>query len=243
MKILFNPEVELIAMSYPVWEGISGAYPKSELDNLEQVIEVAARNCYKSKLSKDKDDRAKFVDKIVNVNHHESVAEHASITLKITTRRDVLAELTRHRLASYSVESQRYVKYSEDKTDGSGVRFMCPTWLNKDLVKQYLDEESFEPKLGTPEDLQAYTWVNFHKAEEINYNDLLELGCKPEQARDVLSNAVATTIVVTANVREWKHILELRRAPSAYSEIRIVMEEVFKILNKISPTIFKHEQS
>jgi thymidylate synthase (FAD) len=241
MNILFKPEVELIAMSYPVWQGMSGVFPKNDADNLEQIIEVGARNCYKSEISKDTTARAKFVDKIVNVNHHESVAEHASITFKITTRRDVLAELTRHRLASYSVESQRYVNYSEDKTGGAGIRFMCPTWLKKDLVMQYLEDESFEPKLGTPEDLQAYTWVNFHKAEEINYNELLELGCKPEQARDVLSNAVATTIVITANVREWKHILELRRAPSAYSEIRVVMEEVFKILNKISPTIFKHE--
>lgn len=241
MNILFKPEVELIAMSYPVWQGMSGVFPKNDSDNLEQIIEAGARNCYKSSISKNAEDRQKFVNRIVNVNHHESVAEHASLTFKITTRRDVLAEITRHRLASFSVESQRYVNYSDDKTEGKGIKFICPTWINKDLVMSYMQDESFEPKLGTPEDLQAYTWYNHHKAEELNYNELLELGCKPEQARDLLSNAVATTIIMTANVREWKHILKLRRDPSAYSEIRIVADEIFKILNKISPTLFPNE--
>lgn len=234
MEILNEPDVKILAMSYPVIEGWhSFAIDQTNKDNLEKIIELAARNCYKSKLTNDPNARAAFVNKIVNVNHHESVAEHASLTFAFTCSRSVLAEITRHRLASFSVESQRYVDY-----DKKGLRFMKPSWIKEEDLKYYIDNDPFEP--GPNPDV--YTWYNQLKSIEANYNYLRELGWKPEQARDILPNCTACNIIMTANVREWRHIFDLRRAPSAYSEMRVVANKIYKICNKVSPVLFNNNE-
>lgn len=225
-------DVELIAVSTPVSRTNKG-YESSEkgvIKNwIEKIIEKAARICYASKPSETDEHRNTFINKLINVNHHESIAEHACVTFKITTRRDVLAEITRHRLASYSVESQRYVNY-----DKKGLKFIPPQKINRDRLKYLVENDPFEPSY----DLDAYAWFNHIKAVEINYKYLLEQGWKPEEARDILPNCTATQIIMTANIREWKHILSLRCADSAYIEMRIIANKINNILKQISPTCF-----
>lgn len=120
---------------------------------------------------------------------HEAMLEHAGATVRFITNRGVAHELVRHRVASFGQESTRYVKY------GSNIEFIKPVWFD-DNAKDF----------GTPE-----AWFIFACGHaESAYGELIDHGWRPEQAREVLPNSLKTEIVVTANYREWRHILNLR---------------------------------
>lgn len=106
-----------------------------------------------------------------------------------------MAEITRHRLASFCVESQRYVCM-----DGE-IAFVHPLCCKS-------DHEADE------------YWRSCMKAAEQDYHHLLRIGCKPQDARKVLPNSTATRIVMKANLRQWRHIFVLRTAKAAYPEMR-----------------------
>lgn len=236
---LIQPSVELLAMSFPVkYESKLDTYfPDITSNPLEKIIEVAGRTCYKSNDKITEDSAVNFVDKVVNISHHESIAEHASLTFRITCGRDVMAEITRHRLASFSIQSQRYVNY-----DKKGLQFIIPSWIDKNCL-----ENTVIPMLGTeiiwdnPKILAIVDWYTINKAIANKYKSLLSYGWKPEQARSILPNDTATEIVMTANAREWMHILKLRTDSSAYSEMQVVANLIKDILNKISPTLFNKQ--
>lgn len=154
------------------------------MDGIDR-IERAGRTCYKSedKITTDSADR--FCQMLIK-RGHEAMIEHASATVKFVTNRGVTHELVRHRVASFGQESTRYVNYG-----GDDIAFIRPVWM---------DEQN-----------DGYTsFVLLCKMCEAYYKQLLELGWKPEQAREVLPNALKTEIVVTANFREWRHIFKLR---------------------------------
>ena len=226
-----EPSAELVAMSFPIKDG----KPIINLnDPFVDIIESAAKTCYKSKLSTSEEAKNKFVDKIININHHESVAEHASATFRIITSRDVMAEITRHRIASFSIESQRYVNYGK-----VGLKIIPPQRIDRKVLAYMAKDQPFEPSSN----FDVYTWFNHINAVELNYQDLLDQGWKPEEARSILPNCVATEIVMTANVREWRHILNLRTAPSAYKEMQVIANQIKEELIKISPTCFNDSKS
>jgi thymidylate synthase (FAD) len=138
----------------------------------------------------------------VVVNPDEIPIELKVITAEFVTNRAVTHELVRHRPASYSQESQRYVRYTKD------VSFIKPYWF--DTVPDALKDE-------------FTTYLS--KAEE-KYQFLLRVGLKAEDARDVLPNATATKIVVSANIPEWEHIFNLRVSKAAWTPIRCLLKPV-----------------
>lgn len=143
---------------------------------------------------------------------HESVLEHVSFTFMLqNVSRVLLAQLTRHRLASYSVESQRYVSY----TDGFNVHI--PT---------------DNPKL-----LYLYNAAIAHS--EYIYKQLLEAGVDAEDARYVMPNAATTTIVVTMNARELRHFFRMRCCNRAQAEIRYVANEMLKLCKGVAYELFE----
>lgn len=127
------------------------------------------------------------------------------ITAEFVTDRAVTHELVRHRPASYSQESQRYVRYGD-------INFIVPAWFKK------YDESSFvvEKFKASCEEAETY------------YNKLIDLGLKAEDARVVLPNATATKIVMTATIPEWKHVFNLRVSKVAYPQIRMMLAPVKK---------------
>jgi len=154
-------------------------------------------------------------------NHHDSILEHVSVTIKFITSRDITHELVRHRLASFTQESTRYCNYSKDKFDNE--------------IK-VIDIKSLNPDMITDE---AYDrWKSSCETAEKKYMSLLELGVSAQLARDVLPNSLATTIVVTANLREWKHILKLRCDKVAHPGIQQIMVPVLLRFQKLLPAIF-----
>lgn len=186
-------------------------------DDILKNIEIAGRTCYKSEDKITTDSAAKFVRMILKSGHH-SVIEHASITVRFICDRGVTHELVRHRLAAYSQESTRYANYSKDKF-GSEISVIKPC---------FWDEDSEEYK----------AWGAAMEAAEKAYLRLIDMGARPEQARSVLPNSLKTEIVMTANIREWRHVFSLRCAKSAHPQIRELLTPLLLELGEKLPVLF-----
>ena len=176
-----------------------------------------ARTCYKTPF-KDHEFDERLVKSCLDNGHH-SVLEHSSITIKFVCDRGVSHELVRHRLASFSQESTRYCNYSKSKF-GHEITVVRPIYIQEDT-----DEYEI--------------WLNQCRSAEDSYFELLKKGIKPEVARSVLPTCLKTEIVVTANVREWLHILELRTARDAHPDIRFLMFGALTDLAVRQPAIFE----
>ena len=185
-----------------------------------KVIERAARTCYKSEknITDDGTSAKRLVTSLIK-NGHEAMLEHGSLSVLFICDRAVSHELVRHRMAAFAQESQRYCNYSKDSFGGD-VCFIQPWWM---------DEE---------DDLGYSTWKNLCLAAERAYFSLLNDGYLPQQARMVLPNCTKTEVVVTANYREWRHILKLRTAPEAHPDMRHMMNALLECLHKQLPVIF-----
>lgn len=154
-----------------------------------EKIEKVARTCYKSEGKIQEGSAAKMVASLIK-SGHEAMLEHVSVTVKFVVDRGISHELVRHRLASFAQESTRYCNYSKDDF-GSEITFIIP---------EYLDYKS----------AGWNTWKETMKACEDAYFKMLDFGLSPQQARAVLPNSLKTEVVMTANLREWRHFFKLR---------------------------------
>ena len=192
-----------------------------------EIIEKAGRTCYKSEDKITSNSAKKFVNMIVK-RGHESVIEHAFASVKFITNRGVTHELVRHRLCSFSQESTRYVNYSSND-----IQFIKPVWT--DITLGVYNYDSYIPtnwnKVNTIFILSCLD-------SESSYKKLLNKGWRPEQAREVLPNSLKTEIIVTTNLREWKHIFKLRTSKSAHPQIRELMKECLNMFKKEVPILF-----
>lgn len=186
-------------------------------DSILKFIELAGRTCYKSEERITKDSAAGFVKRLIDSGHH-SVIEHVNITVRFICDRGVTHELVRHRLASYSQESTRYANYSKDKF-GNEITVIRP---------YYFDEGSDN----------YWRWHRAMEDAERVYLDLLANGASPQQARSVLPNSLKTEIVVTCNVREWRHILSLRCSEAAHPQMRQMMFPLLSEFHEKAPILF-----
>jgi thymidylate synthase (FAD) len=169
------------------------------------AIEVAGRVCYKSEDKITPESAKAFVTGLIK-RGHESVLEHVSFSFRCITDRGVTHELVRHRIGvAFSQESTRYCNYGKDKF-GGGITV--------------IDNPRIDAKAQRRRDT---LW----RAIEKVYLAELKEGIAPQDARDVLPNALKTEIVVTANLREWRHILRLRTSPAAHPSIRFLMSHIF----------------
>ena len=176
--------------------------------NLIQVIEKAGRVCYKSESKITDDSAERFIRSLVKSGHH-SVLEHGIITVRFITDRGVTHELVRHRLASFSQESTRYVNYAK-----KDMKFIKPVGWNK----------------LSSANICRYT--EFCKMAELQYIALIEDSQSPQQARAILPNMLKTEIIVSANPGEWRHILKLRISKAAHPQIRELMKPLLIELSK-----------
>jgi thymidylate synthase (FAD) len=198
---LIQPSVELL------WITPKAAYN----------VEMATRTCYKSEDSYSPEKTAKFLDKIINQYHHESVIEHGVASFRIICDRGISHEIVRHRIASYSQESTRYVNYTKDKHGGGDMQFILPEGLDEAQTKSVI---------------QSY------EAAERWYNALIADGLTPQQARDVLPNGVKTELVMTTNFRSWLNFIKLRTAKGAHPKMQVVAKMIQAILCREVPEIF-----
>lgn len=193
-----------------------------EYKTLLSTIEQAGRVCYKSENKIKEGSAEKFIKGII-ASGHESVLEHGSITARIVCDRGVSHELVRHRLASYSQTSTRYCNYSNERF-GSEIEFVAPWWY---------DDESIP-------DGAATVWrIAMRDAKDAYMQLIDEMGMRPEAARAVLPNSLKTEVVMTANIREWRHMLKLRLAPAAHPDMRIVANLLLAEMATKYPVFFE----
>lgn len=189
-----NPKIQLIKAS---------ATLKRYTPNAARAVECAGRVCYKSENKITKDSSYAFCTNLLN-RKHLSVIEHATATVHIVCDRGVSHELVRHRLIAVSQESTRYCNYHK-----KGMRFILPFWVNRVKMKNLCTSDWY--------------WYNAIRDSADAYNELIEGGWAPEKARSVLPNSLATELVVTANLREWRHIFTMRCAKDAHPQMREIM--------------------
>ena len=202
--------MKIIEASYHIETPIDGA-------EILKRIEKAGRTCYKSEDRITEESAKSFVQKLIE-RGHESVLEHASITVRFVCDRGISHEIVRHRLASYSQESTRYCNYSNDRF-GYEITFIKPCFF-KEAKGAYC------------------SWYNTMDFAECAYFDMLEDGCTPQEARSVLPNSTKTEIVMTANLREWRHFLKLRTAKAAHPQMRELTVPLLHELQERIPVVF-----
>jgi thymidylate synthase (FAD) len=172
-------------------------------------IEKAGRTCYKSEDKITDESAETFIKKIIKLGH-ETVLEHESMSVRFICDRGVSHEIVRHRIASYSQESTRYVNYGN-----SDIKFIIPG-----------DFEFEQNDIALLKDIEAH------------YNFCLQNGRSPQQARYFLPNGLKTEIVMTANLREWRHFFKLRCAAGAHPQMREVAIPLLEKFQKLIPVIF-----
>ncbi len=183
-----------------------------------RLLELAGRTCYKSEDRITDGSSGQFVKNIVK-SGHESVIEHVAATVKVVCDRGVSHEIVRHRLCSFSQESTRYANYSKDKF-GNEITVIRPFFF--------------------PEGSPAYQqWEKAVKVSEAAYLELLQQGARAQEARSVLPNSLKTEIVITANMREWRHIFELRCAKASHPQMRQVMLPLLAEFHSRIPVLFE----
>lgn len=187
-------------------------------ENPEFQIERSGRLCYKSEDNMTPESSGEFCEKMKRLGHHAMI-EHAVASFRIVTDRGVSHEIVRHRIASFAQESTRYCNYSADKFGGE-IKVIEP------------------PGLDT---VQRGYWLLGCEYSERRYLGMLGCGCSPQIARSVLPTCLKTELVMTANLREWLHFIELRGSKAAHPQIRPIAHEINRILAEHAPSIFKLE--
>lgn len=197
VKAFVTPQVDLLAIT----------------ENAERIIEEAGRTCYLSFEKMSEDSAKRFIRMIIKSGHH-SVLEHASATFRIKGgSRSFTHQIVRHRVASFSQQSQRYVSEESFKV-------ITPPSIQKNGEALALFNDCMEQCRRT-------------------YHKLKEMDVRKEDARFVLPNAVESEIVVSANFREWRHIISLRMEKSAQWEIRNICTMILEKLVEKAPIVFE----
>ncbi|MGL4394849.1 MAG: FAD-dependent thymidylate synthase [Brevinema sp.] len=178
----------------------------------EGSCEYGARICYDSGHKMTETSREKFLPNLLK-SGHTSIFEHSSASFHIEgISRAASHQIVRHRLSSFSQRSQRYV-------NEQNFEFVTPPKIAE-------NQEANELYKKIMAEINAY------------YHDLVELGIKKEDARFILPNAAATELVMTANFREWLHIIDMRVSRGAQWEIRELLTIIWKELYQQAPNIF-----
>lgn len=184
-------------------------------------IEQSGRVCYKSEDKITEGSAEEFVAGIIK-RGHEAVLEHQSITVKFICDRGVSHEIVRHRLAAYCQESTRYCNYGNGRF-GEEITVIAPCFFNGGSDQ---DNENFLKWEAAMQDAEAW------------YMELIQNGATPQEARSVLPNSLKTEVVMTANLREWRHFFKLRTAPAAHPQMREVAIPLLREFQKLVPVVF-----
>lgn len=176
-------------------------------DEVLSKIEQATRLCYRSKRSETREGREKFLKKLIGVGH-ESIIEHGSLSFLITTDRACANQIVRHRLASYSQESTRYVNLSD---------------FDIVLDKSYTYAEQLAIKITCKGILETYEYLGGDKRST------------RDKARAILPQCTATRLYMTMNFREIRHFLKLRLDKAAHQSIREIAYQILKTMKEEYP--------
>lgn len=214
--------MKIIPASYEILSEING-------DKILKNLEICGRVCYKSEDKITGESAKKFVAGLIK-NQHLAMIEHEIIRVKFIYDRAVSLENVRHRIASYAQESTRYVNYSKDKfgKEITYIDIMNSILLDNQMCKYPIEQIN----------LIFDEWLSACIDAEKHYFRMIELGATAQIARSVLNNSTKTELVVTMNLREWRHFFELRTAKVAHPAMREITIPLLEELKSRIPVIF-----
>lgn len=201
--------MEILKPHFVIEDNIDG-------EEILKRLEKYGRVCYKSEDKITPDSAKKFLATRIFRDGHDSIIEHEKVTVRIICDRGVTHEIVRHRIASYSQESTRYCNYQS-----RGVKVIEPLFYLGEENKTKFDE-----------------WLAAMLDAERHYLRLLELGSTPQEARSVLPNSLKTEIIITYNLREWRHFFKLRCTKRAHPQMREISIPLLHEFQKRIPVIF-----
>lgn len=218
-------------------------------EEILKFVELVARTCYKSEDKITEDSARKMVQNLIS-RGHEAMIEFYDIVVKFVCDRGVSHEIVRHRMASYAQESTRYCNYSKDKFENQ-ITFIIPSWMTipEGTYKVEWPEDDFYmitpsvngewmPLENGSVKKDYNLWIDSMVRMERNYNQLIECGWQPQQARAVLPNSLKTEINVKYNLREWRHFFKLRCSAAAHPQMRELTIPLLAEFQSKIPVIF-----
>ena len=191
------------------------------IDGVEvlKFIEMVGRKCYKSEDKITDESAYKFVETLIKCGH-EAMIEHYNVSVLFVCDRGVSHEIVRHRIASYAQESTRYCNYSKGKFDEQ-ITVIKPCFFNYSDENDHYDD-----------------WKIAMNQAEDRYIELVENGASPQEARSVLPNSLKAELVMTTNLREWRHFFKLRTAEGAHPQMREIAIPLLKEFKHLIPVVF-----
>lgn len=217
---------------------------KIDGEKILKKIELCGRNCYKSE-SKIIDGSAKDFVAMLIKRGHESILEHVYISVRVICDRGVTHEIVRHRLVAYAQESTRYCNYSSENLKNLNeeiiedvLNYLLP--LSDVFIKEGEGIIFIEPFFfkNNKRQLLYRLWRFTMKVCEFTYNGLIKLGATPQEARSVLPNSLKTEIIITCNLREWRHIFRLRTDKPAHPQMQEIMTPLLNRFKELIPVVF-----
>ena len=210
--------------------------PEIQVENYDGIkimknIERACRTCYRSEGLITEDSYKKLLKNCIN-RGHESILEHEKITIRMICDIGVYKDLTRHRFSSFSIESTRYCNYSKDKFENN-IKFIKPVFYTPGTMEEYDDP------IKKNDCLKTQYWERCMKFIESDYMDMTNIvGAKPDELRMLLPHSTAAEVTMTANIREWRHILGLRCSKAAHPAIRQLLIPLLLKFKEDMPELF-----
>ena len=208
----------------PCFEWLDGRKPNGKV--ILDIITKAGRVAYQSDREGEEET---FVRNLIR-RGHESVLEHAKVSVVVACDRGVTHETVRHRIASYTQESTHYINYAGGKFKGDITYIAIMGGIQREKAMAHLSAQ----QIG----VIVAEWMEACRDAEKHYNRMIELGATPRIARSVLNNSTKAQIVITMNMREWRHFFKLRSAANAHPQMREVAEMLLETFKSAIPVIF-----
>jgi len=204
--------VKIIEPSFEILTPIDG-------NQILKHIEKCGRTCYQSYENETEDTSSaeKMIKMLIKMGH-ESVLEHFLITIKAKIDVGNYKDLTRHRFASFSIESTRFCNYSKGKF-GNELTVISPCNMDKSSGIYHI-------------------WLKTMNDIEKAYIDMSEMGAKPDQLRMILPHSLAAEVTMSANLREWRHFFRLRTDVAAHPQIRQIAGAILAEFREKLPIFF-----
>ena len=213
--------MQVVKAGYEILDTLNG-------EEILKKIEKIARVCYKSEELIGEGTAERMVRALIK-RGHEAMLEHFSFSVKFTVDRGVSHEIVRHRVASFAQESTRYCNYG---SKGGEITVIEPCYLMVDGVNVSL--ENWSERYGA--------WVTACEEAEKSYLRMLADGATPQEARAVLPTSLKTEIVMTANLREWRHFFKLRAVGTTGKPHPQMLEVAVPLLKEVQrkiPVVFE----
>ena len=212
--------MKIISAGFEILDTLNG-------EEILKKIEKVARVCYKSEDKITEGSAEKMVRALIKRNH-TAMLEHFSFSVKFIVDRGVSHEIVRHRVASFAQESTRYCNYG---ANGGEITVIEPCYLKEDGAQVYSGSLS----------ARYWAWLSACEEAEKSYLRMIADGASPQEARAVLPTSLKTEIVMTANLREWRHFFSLRACGSTgkpHPQILEVAGALLQEIKKIIPVVF-----